>query len=340
MDRIINTDVLIIGSGPVGLFAVFELGLLNIKCHVMDILDKPGGQCSQLYPEKPIYDIPAYPVITGQELTDNLLTQIKPFSPVFHFQELAKHLKGDGQGGWQLTTRNGKQFNAKTIVIAAGGGSFEPKKPNIKNIDVFNESVAYSINEVNNFRDKNIVILGGGDSALDWTVQLHSISKSITLIHRRDNFRGAPATVNKVTQLRDKGKIDFHVGQVTQLLGSDNSLNAVICEKKDENIEIPCDILMPFFGLTMALGPIQDWGLKLNNKRIAVSTETFQTSKEGIYAIGDINDYPGKLKLILSGFHEAALMAHDVFKYLNPEEKLTLQYTTTSSALHERLKLK
>ncbi|MDG2186793.1 MAG: NAD(P)/FAD-dependent oxidoreductase [Hyphomicrobiales bacterium] len=337
MSKLIETDALIIGAGPVGLFAVFELGLLNINCHVIDILDKPGGQCAQLYPEKPIYDIPAYPMISGKDLTDKLLLQIKPFSPVFHFEELAKDLKKNNDGTWHISTKKGLNFHAKVIIIAAGGGSFEPKKPNIPNLEKYFDQVRYSIDQIDNFKNKDIVILGGGDSALDWTVQLNEIVKSLTLIHRRDVFRGSPATVNKVMDLRDKGEIKFHVGQVKNIIGSNGILDAVQCEKKEGILEIPCDILMPFFGLTMSLGPVEKWGLNLLEDRVSVSTETYQTSVPGIYAVGDINTYPGKLKLILSGFHETALMAHAVFKYINPEERLTLQYTTTSSSLQKKL---
>ncbi len=337
MVNTIQTDVLIIGAGPVGLFAVFELGLLNLNCHVIDILDKPGGQCAQLYPEKPIYDIPAYPVITGQDLTENLLKQVKPFSPVFHYEQLASKIQKLEDGNWLVETDKGLTFEVKAIVVAAGGGSFEPKKPNIPHLDEYAGSVSYSIDKKDRFKNKNIVILGGGDSALDWTLQLYDIAKSLTLVHRRDKFRGAPATVQKVMDLRDKGKIQFHIGQVNEIIGDKGNILVVRCTKKDEVLDLPCDILMPFFGLTMSLGPVDKWGLELADERIVVSTETFETSIPGIYAVGDINTYPGKLKLILSGFHETALMAHAVFKRVNPEERLTLQYTTTSSSLQKKL---
>ena len=337
MSKIIKTDALIIGAGPVGLFAVFELGLLNINCHVIDILDKPGGQCAQLYPEKPIYDIPAYPMISGKDLTDKLLLQIKPFSPKLHFEVLASKLERNEDGSWIISTNSDLKFHANIIVIAAGGGSFEPKKPNINNLEKYSKHVSYSIDKINRFKDKDIVILGGGDSALDWTIQLSEIAKSLTLIHRRDNFRGSPATVNKVMDLRDNGDLTFYVGQVTDLIGDDTDLKSVYVNMKDKEFQIPCDILMPFFGLTMSLGPLVEWQLELAEDRIAVNTETFQTNLPGIYAVGDINTYPGKLKLILSGFHETALMAHAAFKYMNPDERLTLQYTTTSSSLQKKL---
>jgi thioredoxin reductase (NADPH) len=333
----IHTDALIIGAGPVGLFAVFELGLLNINCHVLDILDKPGGQCAQLYPEKPIYDIPAYPMITGEDLTKNLLKQIKPFEPTFHLEQLAVEINKIDENIWKVKTDKELTFICKVIVIAAGGGSFEPKKPNIPNLELYNDCIRYSIDKKDRFKDKNIVILGGGDSALDWTVELYKIAKSLTLVHRRDNFRGAASTVKKVMKLRDDNQINFHVGQVTELVGSSGALKSVICEKNDVKIELPCDILMPFFGLTMSLGPLGDWGFGLKENRILVDTETFETNISGIYAVGDINTYPGKLKLILSGFHECALMSHAVYKKINPDEKLTLQYTTTSSSLQKKL---
>ena len=333
----IHTDALIIGAGPVGLFAVFELGLLNINCHVLDILDKPGGQCAQLYPEKPIYDIPAYPMITGEDLTKNLLKQIKPFQPTFHLEQLAVEINKVDENIWKVKTDKELTFICKVIVIAAGGGSFEPKKPNIPNLELYNNCIRYSIDKKDRFKDKNIVILGGGDSALDWTVELYKIAKSLTLVHRRDNFRGAASTVKKVMKLRDDNQINFHVGQVTELVGSRGALKSVICEKNNAKIELPCDILMPFFGLTMSLGPLGDWGFGLEENRILVDTETFETNISGIYAVGDINTYPGKLKLILSGFHECALMSHAVYKKINPDEKLTLQYTTTSSSLQKKL---
>ena len=337
MDNPIQTDVLIIGAGPVGLFAVFELGLLNLNCHVIDILDKPGGQCAQLYPEKPIYDIPAYPVITGQDLTENLLKQVKPFSPVLHYEQLASKIEKKDDGNWLVETDKGLIFDVKAVVIAAGGGSFEPKKPNIPDLDKYSKSISYSIDKVDRFKDKDIVILGGGDSALDWTLQLYDTAKSLTLVHRRDKFRGAPATVEKVMNLRENGKIQFHVGQVNEIIGNNGKLSAVKCLKSDETINLPCNILMPFFGLTMSLGPLDKWGIDLSDERVVVNTETFETNIPGIYAVGDINIYPGKLKLILSGFHETALMAHAVFKRVNPDERLTLQYTTTSSSLQKKL---
>jgi thioredoxin reductase (NADPH) len=336
--KIIKTDALIIGAGPVGLFAVFELGLLGIKAHVIDILDKPGGQCAELYPEKPIYDIPGFPMITGQKLSDNLMQQIKPFNPIFHFSELAKTLTMIDDGLYELKTSSGLVFNAKIIIIAAGGGSFEPKKPPIKNIDRHEgQSVLYSIGKINDFVGKSIVIVGGGDSALDWTIALEKVAKDITLIHRRDKFKVAVSSFQKVMKLRDENKILFKIGQITEIIEIDNRLTGVVLESEEQKIKMDCDILMPFFGLTMNIGPLLDWGLKIDNKRIAVNTETFETNLPGVFAIGDINTYPGKLKLILSGFHESALMAHAAYKIVFPNENLVFQYTTSSSSLQKKL---
>lgn len=336
--KIIKTDALIIGAGPVGLFAVFELGLLGIKAHVIDILDKPGGQCAELYPEKPIYDIPGFPMITGQKLSDNLMQQIKPFNPIFHFSELAKTLTMIDDGLYELKTSSGLVFNAKIIIIAAGGGSFEPKKPPIKNIDRHEgQSVLYSIGKINDFVGKSIVIVGGGDSALDWTIALEKVAKDITLIHRRDKFKGAVSSVQKVMKLRDENKILFKIGQITEIIENQNKMTGVVFKSEEQKLKIDCDILMPFFGLTMNIGPLIDWGLSIDNKRIAVNTETFETNLPGVFAIGDINIYPGKLKLILSGFHESALMAHAAYKIIFPTDNLVFQYTTSSSSLQKKL---
>ena len=315
--KIIETDALIIGAGPVGLFAVFELGLLGIKAHVIDILNKPGGQCAELYPEKPIYDIPGFPMITGQNLCDNLMQQIKPFNPIFHFSELAETLIRTDNGSYEVETNGGLAFNAKIIVIAAGGGSFEPKRPPIKNIEHYEgHSVLYSIGKINDFAGKSIVIVGGGDSALDWTIALQKVAKNITLVHRRDKFTGAVSSVQKVMELRDKNKILFKIGQITEIIENQNKMTGVVFKSEEQKLKIDCDILMPFFGLTMNIGPLIDWGLSIDNKRIAVNTETFETNLPGVFAIGDINIYPGKLKLILSGFHESALMAHAAYKII------------------------
>lgn len=341
-DTAIETDVVIIGAGPVGLFAVFELGLVDIKCHVIDILDKVGGQCSELYPEKPIYDIPALPVVTGQELTDRLMQQIEPFQPVFHLAERIDQLDRLDDGRFALTTDIGTAFKTKVVVIAAGGGSFTPKRPPLDGIEAYEgTSVHYSVREIAKFANEDVVIVGGGDSALDWTLALQPVAKSVTLVHRRDDFRAAPHSVEKMRSLVADGKIDLKIGQVTSLTGTGAQLETATLKLKDGSEQtISCTGLLPFFGLTMKLGPIADWGINLEENLIPVDTEKFATSEPGIYAIGDINTYPGKLKLILSGFHEAALMAQDAHRVIYPDKKLLFQYTTSSSNLQKKLGVK
>ncbi len=331
-----KTDVVIVGAGPVGLFAVFELGLLNIKCHLIDNLDKVGGQCAELYPEKPIYDIPSRPVVTGQELTDGLIKQINPFKPQFHLnQQVDKITKTEP--GWVVETNLGTKVEAKCIVVAAGAGSFVPRKPPIENIESFeNKNVFYAIRDKSLFRGKKLLIAGGGDSALDWTNEL-SKESNVTLIHRRKEFRAAPDSVSKMQELEKLGKINFLKGQIKKI--SKNEDNKIILEYENDegksNIEV--DYLLPFFGLKMELGPIADWGLNLHENLIRVDTEKFETSTPSIFAIGDINWYPGKLKLILSGFHESALMAQEVFKYCFPDKKNIFRYTTSSKELQKKL---
>ncbi len=334
-----QTDIIIIGAGPVGLFAVFELGLLDMKCHLIDILDKPGGQCAELYPEKPIYDIPAWPVISGQDLTERLLEQIKPFSPTFHFGEMAEACEKTPDGKWKITTSEGTVIEAPVIMIAAGGGSFVPKKPALAGIDAYEgTSVFYAVRRMETFRDRRIVIAGGGDSALDWTINLQPIAKSVTLIHRRDDFRAAPDSVNKMRELVDLGKLNLVIADIAALNGEGNQLSGLKLKSKDlGEFDIECDTLLPFYGLTMKLGPIANFGLNLHENLIPVDTEKFETSEKGIFAIGDINHYPGKLKLILSGFHEGALAAQQAFRYVYPDKKLRFQYTTSSSQLQEKL---
>jgi len=340
-NKVIETDVVIIGAGPVGLFAVFELGLLDMKCDVIDILDKPGGQCAELYPDKPIYDIPGIPEISGDELTKSLLEQIKPFNPEFHLSTIVSELKQINNDLWEVVTDSDKIFHTKVIVIAAGGGSFQPKKPPIDGIDDYEgKSVFYSIKNIESFYNKEIAIVGGGDSALDWALTLHKKSKNLTLIHRRKEFRAAPDTVNKVMKLIDDGSINFELGQVKELVGSDGQLNKIICKDKEEEKEIKCEAMLPFFGLTMKLGPVANWGLNLEQNLIKVNTETFETNQKGIFAIGDINYYPGKLKLILCGFHEGALMAQKAHQYIYPDKKVIFQYTTSSSKLQKKLGVK
>jgi len=338
-EQVISTDAVIIGAGPCGLFAIFELGLLDIKSHIIDILDRPGGQCAELYPEKPIYDIPALPIVTGHELTQRLLDQVKPFNPQYHFNQMVTELRKLEDGLFELKTDGGLVFHAKVVVIAAGGGSFQPKKPPIPGIDAYEgKSVFYSVKKMEAFRDRDILIVGGGDSALDWTLNLHPLARSMTLLHRRDDFRAAPDSVKKMRELVSAGKMQFKLGQVTGLKGADGALEAAVVKGNDGvPYEIGCNALLPFFGLTMKLGPVAEWGLNLHENLIPVDTAKFETSVPGIFAIGDINTYPGKLKLILSGFHEAALMAQEAFHHIHPGERLLFQYTTSSSSLQKKL---
>lgn len=342
MTERIETDVVIVGAGPVGLFAVFELGLLDIKTHLIDILPKVGGQCAELYPEKPIYDIPGFPLVTGQGIVDNLMQQIEPFRPVFHLGEMVEGLETLGTPEaprFRLTTDAGKVLECKSVIIAAGGGSFQPKKPPIAGIDAYeNTGVFYAVRKMDAFRDKRILIVGGGDSALDWTINLHPLAKRLTLLHRRDAFRAAPDSVNKMRALVAAKDMDLELGQVIELKGPAPTLEAAVVRRDDgSSFEVPADVILPFFGLTMKLGPIADWGLNLHENLIPVDTEKFETSVPGIFAVGDINWYPGKLKLILSGFHEGALAAQKVHRYVYPEKKLTFQYTTSSTSLQKKL---
>ena len=338
-DATIRSDVTIVGAGPCGLFAVFELGLLDLKCQLVDILDRPGGQCAELYPEKPIYDIPAVPICTGQELTDSLMKQIEPFEPTFHFSQMVEKLEKVDDGYWRLTTDIGTVVESKVVVIAAGGGSFMPKKPPIKDIDAFEgSSVFYAVRKMEQFRGKRLIIAGGGDSALDWTLNLQPIAESVTLVHRRDDFRAAPDSVNKMRALVAEGKVDLQIAQISGLEGSDGQLTGVTLKDKERGEwSIEGDTLLPFYGLTMKLGPVAEFGLNLEQNLIPVDTEKFETSTPGIFAIGDINTYPGKLKLILSGFHEAALMAHAAVRIVHPDKKIRFQYTTSSSDLQQKL---
>jgi thioredoxin reductase (NADPH) len=335
----IKTDVLIIGAGPCGLFAVFELGLLDMKAHLVDILEKVGGQCAELYPEKPIYDIPGLPVVTGQGLTDNLMKQIEPFKPAFHLGEMVETIERIGEPEFRVTTDRGKVFEVKTVVVAAGGGSFQPKRPPVPGIEAYEgTSVHYAVRKMDEFRDKRLLIVGGGDSALDWTLNLAPIAKSLTLMHRRDQFRAAPDSVNKMRALLAEGKIDLKLGQITGLEGDNGVLTAANAKPdKGDPYRIECDAMLPFFGLTMKLGPVAKWGLDLSQDLIPVDTESFETSVPGIFAIGDINTYPGKLKLILCGFHEAALMAQKACRYVFPDKRIVFQYTTSSSNLQKKL---
>lgn len=338
----IKTDALIVGAGPCGLFQVFELGLLDIKCHLIDILPKVGGQCSELYPEKPIYDIPGFPVVTGQDLVDNLMKQIEPFGPTFHLNRMVESVEPIGTPEaplFRVRTDAGDVFETKVLIIAAGGGSFQPKKPPIPGIETYEgESVFYAVRKMETFRGRRILIVGGGDSALDWTLNLQPIAERVTLMHRRDDFRAAPHSVEQMRALVAAGKMDLRLGQVTGLKGTAPKLEAAICRGTDnETFEVDCNTMLPFFGLTMKVGPIAEWGLNLNENLIPVDTEKFETNAPGIFAVGDINSYPGKLKLILSGFHEAALAAQKAHRYIYPEKRLTFQYTTSSTSLQKKL---
>ena len=342
MSERIETDVAIVGAGPAGLFAVFELGLLDIKCHLVDILSKPGGQCAELYPEKPIYDIPGFPEVSAQGLVDNLIKQIQPFHPAFHMGEQVERVEvlGTAQAPkFLLATDAGTEIEAKCVVIAAGGGSFQPKKPPIPEIDLYEgKSVFYAVRKVEQFRGRRVVIVGGGDSALDWALNLHPVAARVTLIHRRDQFRAAPHSVNAMRELVASGEMDFVMGQVAGLKGADRQLSALVVRKEDgETVDLPCDDMLPFFGLTMKLGPIAGWGLNLHENLVPTDTEKFETSTPGVFAIGDIITYPGKLKLILSGFHEGALAAQKIHRYVFPDKRLVFQYTTSSTNLKKKL---
>ena len=332
-----KTDVVIIGAGPVGLFAIFELGLLNISCHVIDNLDKPGGQCAELYPEKPIYDIPSRVSISGQELTDDLLAQAKPFKPVYHLSQQVEKIEKLESNEWLVMTSLNQTIQAKCIVIAAGAGSFVPRKIPIKDIEQFEEkNILYAVRNKSILEGKKLLIVGGGDSALDWTNELSKVS-NVTLMHRRKEFKASPDSVSKMLELEKDKKINFLMGQIQNIEGSDNARIKIATKDNEEVTNFEVDYLLPFFGLKMELGPIANWGLNLDQNLIAVDTEKFETSVKSIFAIGDINTYPGKLKLILSGFHEAALMAQECFKYCYPDKKNIFRYTTSSKELQKKL---
>lgn len=328
----IKSDILIIGAGPVGLFAVFEAGLLKMKCHLIDILPKPGGQCIELYPKKPIYDIPAYPEILAGDLIENLLKQNRQFKPGFTLGEKAEKLLKNEDGSFTVVTDKGTSHQAPIVVIAGGLGGFQPRKPSFEGIDKFEDKgVLYFIREPQIFKNKNVIIAGGGDSALDWTIELSKIAKNITLIHRRNEFRGANDSVEKVQSLKDQSKINLITPAEVISLNGNDKLNSVVVKKDNENIEIKADYFIPLFGLTPKLGSISEWGLEIEKNSIVVNNSLdYQTNIPGVFAIGDINTYPGKLNLILCGFHEAALMCQAAFKIINPEKKFILKYTTVS----------
>ncbi len=340
-----HTDAIIIGAGPVGLFAVFELGLLDIKAHLIDILDRPGGQCAELYPEKPIYDIPALPVVTGQQLTDQLMQQIEAFHPTFHLGQMATNIEKTATG-WSVTTDADTVIEGKVVIIAAGGGSFTPKKPPLQGLEAYEgKSVFYAVRKREQFQGKHLVIAGGGDSALDWTLNLQSIAASVTLLHRRDDFRAAPHSVAKMREMVANGNLKLVIANLNGLNGTDGQVESLAITYADKTADsLPCDTLLAFYGLTMKLGPVgvlcEKLGITLKDGLIPVDTEKFETGVPGIFSIGDINWYPGKLKLILSGFHEGALMAQQAFRYVYPERKLRFEYTTSSSNLQEKLGVK
>ena len=336
----IKTDVIIIGAGPVGLFAVHQLGIKGLEAEVIDNLDKAGGQCIELYPDKPIYDIPAVPECTGKELTKNLIEQIKAFKTNFHLNERVEELK-KVEKKWLIKTNKGTEFEASSIIIAAGVGSFEPRKFPTKEIDKYEgKQILYSIKDKTIFKDKTVTIFGGGDSALDWAIELSNTSKVI-LVHRRDEFRGMQASIDKVNQLKEEGKIEVHTKYQLDLVNGNEKVESINIKHDDESIkEVKTDYVLGFFGLIMKLGPIAEWGLNLDKKTIPVNTENFETNKEGIFAIGDICSYPGKLKLILSGFHEGALAARGCFKYAKPDEKYRFEFTTSSKTVKSRLGVK
>ena len=336
----IKTDTLIIGAGPVGLFCVHQLGIIGLTCEVVDNLDKIGGQCIELYPDKPIYDIPAVPECTGEELTNNLLEQIKTFKTNFHLNERVEEIKQD-EKKWLIKTNKGTQFEASSIIIAAGVGSFEPRKFSTKEIEKYEgKQILFSVKDKKIFKNKTVTIFGGGDSALDWAIELSNTSKVI-LVHRRDDFRGMQASIDKVNQLKEEGKIEIYTKYQLDSVEGDDKIESINIKHDDESIkEIKTDYVLGFFGLIMKLGPIAEWGLNLDKKTIPVNTENFETNKEGIFAIGDICSYPGKLKLILSGFHEGALAARGCFKYAKPDEKYRFEFTTASKTVKERLGVK
>ncbi len=328
----ISTDILIIGAGPTGLFAVFEAGLLKLKCHIIDALPQPGGQLSELYPKKPIFDIPGFPSVGAQELIDNLMEQIKQFQPGFTLNERAETIDKLEDGTFIVTTDKGTKHHAKAVAIAGGLGSFEPRKPVIEDLNFYEDKgVEYFVRNPEKFRDKKIVIAGGGDSALDWSIFLSDVAKEVTLVHRRNEFRGALDSVEKVQELKKQGKINLITpAEVVRLNGAEH-LESLVVNTGNAEMTLQADYFIPLFGLTPKLGPIANWGLEIEKNAIVVNNALdYQTNIEGIYAIGDINTYPGKLKLILCGFHEATLMCQSIYNRLNPGKKYVLKYTTVS----------
>ena len=341
-----KTDIIIVGAGPVGLFTVFEAGLLGLECVLIDNLDKVGGQCSELYPGKPIYDIPGVPLQTAQEHVDALLEQIKPFNYQTYLNERVDSLEeinDDEVSSWKVTTSEEKVFVAKSLFIAAGAGSFEPRRPpNIEDPDKFlDKGIEYAVKDKDKYKNKNVIIFGGGDSALDWTVELADITKSLKLIHRRDAFRGVPNTEAQMRELVETGKVDLKTPFVIEKLIFDKQITGVTIKNfETKNLEsLKCDEILFLFGLNKKLGPIVDWNLDLADKKISVDTEKFQTSRKGIFAVGDISDYPGKLDLILCGFHETTLAVQEAYRRSNPGKKVPFAYTTSNTKLQRKLKI-
>jgi thioredoxin reductase (NADPH) len=328
----ITTDICIIGAGPVGLFAVFEAGLLKMRCHLIDALPQVGGQLSEIYPQKPIYDIPGYPAINAQQLVDNLMEQIEPFHPTFTLGERVETLERQADESFVITTNDGTSVHCQVVVIAGGLGCFEPRKPEIQNLEKFEgKGVAYMVKNPEQLRDRRVVLAGGGDSALDWTVFLADVAKEVTLVHRSDSFRGAPDSAEKVFDLAKEGRINLVLQSNITSIHGNGHLQEVSITAKDKSVtSLAADNLIPLFGLTPKLGPIADWGLNIDKSAILVDTTDYSTNVERIYAIGDINTYPGKLKLILCGFHEAALMCQSAFRYVYPNQKLSFKYTTVN----------
>ncbi|ANH80711.1 ferredoxin--NADP(+) reductase [Niabella ginsenosidivorans] len=327
-----TTDICVIGAGPVGLFSVFEAGLLKMRCHLMDALPQVGGQLSEIYPQKPIYDIPGYPEVKAQQLVDNLMQQIAPFQPSFTLGERVAQIQGNAADGFTVTTGDGTAVSCKVIVIAGGLGCFEPRKPVIERLEDFEgKGVSYIVKDPELFRDKEIILAGGGDSALDWTILLSGIAAKVTLVHRGDTFRGAPDSAEKVFRLAKDGKIGLVLkSNISRIEGNGHLKNVHITDDKNGVSILNADHLIPLFGLSPKLGPIADWGLQIEKSAIAVQTTDYATNIPGIYAIGDINTYPGKLKLILCGFHEAAMMAQSAFRYVYPDQRLSFKYTTVN----------
>lgn len=339
----INTDVVVVGAGPCGLFQVFELGLLGLRAEVVDSIRQPGGQCTELYPDKPIYDIPGIPVCTGEELTRNLLKQIEPFHCGMHLGEEVAVVRANDANTFHVETDKGTQFTAKAVVVAGGVGSFQPRQLRVPGIEAYEgNTVHYRVAKPGHYAGKRVAILGGGDSALDWVLALAGTAKRLTLVHRRDEYRAAPASVEKMRALVKSGNMDLvENAKATAIKGADGKVSLLTVQTTDgRNLDLPVDEVLVFFGLAPKLGPIAEWGLDINRKTINVDTERFETSVPGIYAVGDINQYPGKKKLILCGFHEAALAAFAIKQRIEPDKKIHVQYTTTSPIMHERLGLK